>query len=317
MNEMEWIVAKSLKYRYLVIFTVLVLIIFGISTITNMPIDVFPEFAPPQVEIQTPSLGLSSAEVEALITIPLEEALAGTPGLDIMRSKSVEQLSSIRIIFESGTDVMEARQLVQERLSLATPNLPTWAAPPQIMPPLSSTARTVKIGISSDIYSVTDLSMITYWKIRQRLLQVSGVANVAIWGERIELMIVQTDPQLLANYGVPIDEVFQVTSDALDVGLVQYSEGSTVGTGGYLETPNQRFPIRHVSPLLTAEHLTNVSINDHIKEDGTALRLGDVGETVVDNMAYDWRCCGEWWARLTAHCRKVPVGKHRRSNPTE
>ena len=151
MNEMTWIVAKSLKYRYLVIFVAAVLMFFGIGQIRNMPVDVFPEFAPPRVEIQTPSLGLSSAEVEALITIPLEEALAGTPGLDIMRSKSVEQLSSIKIIFEPGTDEMEARQLVQERLALATPDLPTWAAPPQIMPPLSSTARTLKIGITSDI----------------------------------------------------------------------------------------------------------------------------------------------------------------------
>lgn len=282
MNEMQWIVAKSLKYRYLVIFVAAVLIFFGIGQISNMPVDVFPEFAPPRVEIQTPSLGLSSAEVEALITIPLEEALAGTPGLDVMRSKSVEQLSSIKIIFKPGTDEMEARQLVQERLALATPDLPTWAAPPQIMPPLSSTARTLKIGISSDQYSVVDLSMITYWKIRQRLLQVPGVANVAIWGERIELLSVNTDPAKLAEYGVPIDEVFQVISDALDVGLVHYSTGSTVGTGGVLETPNQQLPIRNVSPVITAEALADVVINDRVKPDGTPLRLGDVGEPVSD-----------------------------------
>ncbi len=282
MNEMQWIVAKSLKYRYLVIFVAAALMFFGIGQIRNMPVDVFPEFAPPRVEVQTPSLGLSSAEVEALITIPLEEALAGTPGLDIMRSKSVEQLSSIKIIFKPGTDEMEARQLVQERLALATPDLPTWAAPPQIMPPLSSTARTMKIGISSDQYSVTDLSMITYWMIRQRLLQVHGVANVAMWGERIELLTVDTDPRLLAQYGVPIDEIFQVTSDSLDVGMVQYSNGSTVGTGGFLETPNQRMPIHVTTSLITADNLTNVPINDRTKEDGTALRLGDVGKLRVD-----------------------------------
>jgi CzcA family heavy metal efflux pump len=282
MNELTWIVAKSLKYRYLVIFAAAVLMFFGIAQIGNMPVDVFPEFAPPRVEIQTPALGLSSTEVEALITIPLEEALAGTPGMDIMRSKSVEQLSSIRIIFEPGTDEMEARQLVQERLALATPDLPTWAAPPMIMPPLSSTARTIKIGISSDEYSVIDLSMITYWKIRQRLMQVSGVANVAIWGERIELVAVETDPELLAEYGVPIDEIYQVTSDSLDVGLAMFSDGSTVGTGGFLDTPNQRLPIQVVSPIITAEDLTDVPINDRVKSDGTPLLLGDVGELVID-----------------------------------
>ena len=161
MNEMQWIVAKSLRYRYLVMFGAAALVILGIAQIRTMPVDVFPEFAPPRVEIQTSSIGLSSAEVEALVTIPLEEALAGTPGLDVMRSKSVEQLSSILLIFEPGTDLMEARQLVQERLSIVAPSLPSWATPPFMMPPLSSTARTVKIGITSDEYSVMDLSMIT------------------------------------------------------------------------------------------------------------------------------------------------------------
>src|SRR6185503_247290 len=124
MNGMRWIVATSLRYRYLVLFVAVMLVFFGIGQVRTMAVDVFPEFAPPKVEIQTPSIGLSSSEVEALVTIPLEEALRGIPGLDIMRSKSVEQLSSIVLIFDAGTDVMHARQLVQERLSLAAPSLP-------------------------------------------------------------------------------------------------------------------------------------------------------------------------------------------------
>ena len=137
MKEMNWIVATSLRFRFLVAFIAVVLMVFGIGQIRTMPVDVFPEFAPPRVEIQTPALGLSSAEVEALITIPLEQVFNGIPGLDIMRSKSVNQLSSILLIFEPGTDLMEARQLVQERLAIATPTLPTYAAPPMMMPPLS------------------------------------------------------------------------------------------------------------------------------------------------------------------------------------
>lgn len=282
MKEMRWIVATSLKYRYLVIFAAAALIVIGISRIRDLPVDVFPEFAPPRVEVQTPSLGLSSAEVEALVTIPLEEALAGVPGLEVMRSKSVEQLSSILLIFEPGTDLMEARQLVQERLALATPSLPTWASPPMMLPPLSSTARTVKIGISSDEHSVMDLSMIGYWKIRERLLRVPGVANVAMWGERIQMLQVQVDPERMTAHGVSIDEVFQVTSDTLDVGLVQYSDGSIVGTGGFLETPNQRLPIRHVLPVVTPDDLAHVPINDRVKEDGSPLRLSDVAELEWD-----------------------------------
>src|SRR3990172_3646740 len=279
---MQWIVGISLKYRYLVVFIAAALVLLGVTKIRELPVDVFPEFAPPKVEIQTPSLGLSSAEVEALVTIPLEEALAGTPNLDVMRSKSVEQLSSIVLIFKSGTDLMEARQLVQERLAIAKPSIPTWAAPPVMMPPLSSTARTLKIGISSKRYSVIDLSMITYWKIRERLLRVPGVANVAIWGERIEMPQVQVVPDLLKLHGVSMDEVLQVTSDTLDVGLIKYTEGSTVGTGGFLETPNQRLSIRHVFPIITENALASVPVNDKKKDDGSALRLSDVSRVVTD-----------------------------------
>ena len=280
MREMQWIVATSLRYRYLVVFVAITFLIFGIAQIRAMSVDVFPEFAPPRVEIQTPSLGLSSAEVESLVTIPLEEVFNGLPGLNIMRSKSVEQLSSIILIFEPGTNLMEARQLVQERLAIAVPGLPTWAAPPVLMPPLSSTARTMKIGLSSKNRSVIDMSMTTYWSIRQRLLRVRGVANVAMWGERIQMPQVQVDPERLALYDVPVEEVTQVTSDTLDSGMMQFSFGSTIGTGGFLETPNQRLSIRHVLPFLSTADLGLIPINNRVKADGTPLHLSDVAKLV-------------------------------------
>lgn len=282
MNEMYWIVAKSLKYRYLVVFTAITLMIFGLGRISNLPVDVFPEFAPPRVEVQTPSIGLTAGEVESLVTIPLEEVLSGLPGLEDMRSKSVINLSSITLIFERGTDLVEARQLVQERVALVSPNLPTWAAPPMLMPPLSSTARTVKVGISSDEYSVMELSMITYWKIRQRLLRVPGVANVAIWGEQIQMLQALVNPEDLESYGLTIDDIVQATSETLDVGLMQFSTGSVIGTGGFLDTPNQRLPIRFVEPIVTSQDLNNIALGDQIKEDGTNLRLGDVATLVED-----------------------------------
>ena len=125
---MRWIVGSSLRFRWLVVFAAAALMAFGVAQIPNTKVDVFPEFAPPRVEIQTIALGNSSNEVEELITVPLEEQLNGIPGLDEMRSKSVPQLSSIQLIFERGTDELQARQLVQERLAQVTPTLPTWAA---------------------------------------------------------------------------------------------------------------------------------------------------------------------------------------------
>src|SRR5512134_1503577 len=217
---MRWIVATSLRYRYLVVFLALAVFAFGIARLRDSAVDVFPEFAPPKVEIQTLSSGLSAAAVEELVTVPIEQALYGVPGLDVMRSRSVPDLSDIVLIFKPGTDLIFARQLVTERIAAVYPTLPTWAAPPVIIQPLSSTSRAMKIGISSDQYDLMDLSMIAYWKIRARLLDVPGVANAPIWGERIKMPQVQVDPERMRAFDVSLNEVMDVTADALDVGLL-------------------------------------------------------------------------------------------------
>jgi Cu/Ag efflux pump CusA len=151
---MRSIVAASLRYRYLIVFMAVVLMVFGISRLKNSAVDVFPEFAPPKVEVQTLSTGLSASAVEELVTVPLEQALYGVPGLDVMRSRSVPDLSDIVLIFKPGTDLIKARQLVNERLQSVYPTLPTWAAPPVMIQPLSSTSRAMKIGISSDTIDI-------------------------------------------------------------------------------------------------------------------------------------------------------------------
>ena len=150
--------------------------------------------------------------MEALITVPLEQALNGVPGLDVMRSKSVPQLSSIVLIFEPGTDLLGARQLVQSGWQRSAPVLPdSGQRRPSCLQPLSATSRVMKIGLSSDDMSLIDLSMIAYWKIRARLLQVPGVANVAIWGERKEQLHIQVDPERLLEHDVTLNEVMEAT----------------------------------------------------------------------------------------------------------
>jgi Cu/Ag efflux pump CusA len=109
---MRWIVGSSLHFRFLVLAIAAVMMFFGTEQLHNMPVDVFPEFAPPQVEIQTEAPGMSTAEVESLVTVQLEDALNSVPDLDTMRSKSVPGLSAIVLIFQPGTDIMRARQLV-------------------------------------------------------------------------------------------------------------------------------------------------------------------------------------------------------------
>ena len=277
---MRWVVRSSLKFRFLVVAVAAAMVFLGAGQLRQLPVDVFPEFAPPRVEIQTACVGLSASEVESLVTTPIEETLNGLPGLDALRSKSVGQLSSIELIFKRGTNLLEARQVVQERLSTVVPTLPTWAAPPIIMQPLSATSRVMKIGVTSDTLSTIDLSMISYWKLRARLLQVPGVANVAIWGERLHMLQVQADPERLKRNQVSLEEVMEVTADALDAGILRFSDGATIGTGGFVETPNQRLGIRHVLPIATPDDLAKVTIE---QRRGKALRLGDVADVVVDH----------------------------------
>src|SRR5438105_1258195 len=146
---MTWLVSTSLRLRVMVLALSVVLIVVGVQTLKTTPLDVFPEFAPPLVEIQTEAPGLSTEEVESLISMPLENALNGTPRMKTIRSKSVLGLSSVVLIFQEGTDLIRARQLVTERLETEASRLPTVAHPPVILSPLSSTSRVMKIGVWS------------------------------------------------------------------------------------------------------------------------------------------------------------------------
>src|SRR6266508_3289764 len=150
------IVRTSMRFRFIVLALSGAMLWFGIRQIPTMPVDVFPEFAPEREEIQTICLGLSAQEVEALVSVPLAQELNGLPGLDLMRSKSISDLSSIELFFKRGTDVLRARQLIQERMTTVMRNLPTWAAPPVLMPPVSVTGRFMKIGLSSKSIPLTD-----------------------------------------------------------------------------------------------------------------------------------------------------------------
>ena len=277
----RWIVGSSLKFRFIVVAAGAAMMLFGAQQLRAMPVDAFPEFAQPRVEIQTICLGLSAAEVEGLVTVPLEQALQGMAGLDFVRSKSIPQLSSIELLFKPGTDIFRARQLVGERVATVGPTLPTWAAPPFIMPTTSTTSRVMKIGISSKDISVTRLSTIAYWKIRARLLRVPGVANVALWGEHLQQLHVLADPGRMQDHGVSLEQVMETTADSLDAGLLRFSSGAVIGTGGFLDTPNQSLAIRHVLPIVTPKNLAAVRVEG---TSGGNVRLADVADVVEGYM---------------------------------
>ncbi len=277
----RWIIGSSLKFRFLVLGIAAALLVFGTQQLRKTPVDVFPEFAPPKVEIQTEGLGMTASEVEELITIPMEDTLRGTPGVDVVRSSSTQGLSQVVLIFKMGADVMEARQRVQERLKLAIAGLPRSSGMPVMLQPLSSTSRVMKIGISSKAYDMMDLSMIAYWTIRFRLMSVPGVANIPIWGDRIKALEVQVDPSLMRMHNVTLNEVMETTSEALDFGLLTYSTAAKTRIDGMFDTPNQRFEIHHVSPAFTPERVAQVPLAAKNRR-ASPPRLGDVADVKWD-----------------------------------
>ena len=277
---MRWIVGASLRFRYLVVAASVALIVVGVTTLRDSPVDVFPEFSQPKIEVQTITIGLSAEETEELVTVPIEQALIGLPGLDTIRSKSVPQLSDVVMLFDRGTDLLRARQLVQERVTGVTPTLPTWAAPPVMLQPLSSTSRVMKIGFTSDTVSMIDMSNIAYWKIRTRLLRVPGVANAPIWGERLKQMQIHVDPEKLRENQISLVTVMDSTAEALSAGILQYSEAFNIGTGGFIETPNQRLNVRHILPIASPTDLEKVPI---YKQNGDRVPLSAVADMVWDH----------------------------------
>jgi len=275
---MRTIIRTSLQYHYLVITLAAILIIAGVSQAGSMPVDVLPEFSPPFVEIQTEALGLSAGEVENLITVPMEQdLLAGVAWLDVIHSKSVPGLSSVVIYFEPGTDLNRARQMVSERLAQAAVGIPHVSKPPAMIQPTSSASRFIIVGLSSQDLSLIEMSVLARWTIGPRLLGVPGVANVAIWGNRDQQLQVLVNTEQLQEMGVTLEQIIETTGNSLWVSPLSFLEASTPGTGGFIETPNQRLGVWHVLPISSPEELAQVPV------ERTAFTLGEVTQIVEDH----------------------------------
>lgn len=261
------LIYTAVNARIFVLLIALALIVFGLNTIKEAPLDVFPEFAPIKVEIQTEAPGLSTLEVEQLISLPLEQAVNGTPQLKTLRSKSVLGLSSVVMLFEEGTNLSEARNAVQERLSLASSRLPVVAKPPVMLPALSSLSRMLKIGVSSKKLNQMEISSLVMWTIRPRLMSVPGVANVAVWGQRDKQLQVLVNPEKLRASGITIAQILKSTSDA-----------SSIEAGGFVDSPNQRIAIRHTNLKTQPEDLAKTVVDF---KNGAPIILGDIAEIVI------------------------------------
>lgn len=266
---MRWLLSTVLRLRVVVAVAALTFLVVGGLRVGSTPVDVFPEFAPPRVEIQTEAPGLSSTEVETLVSAPIEQVLVGVTGLQTLRSKSVQGLSSVLLIFQEGTDLMQARMLVQERLPRAVTQLPASVRPPVMLAPLSSTSRVLKVGVWSETLSQMALTDAVRWTVRPQLMAVPGVANVAIWGQRDRQLQVLVAPDRLRAHGVGLGDVVRAARDAVDP-----------GAGGFIDTPNQRMSVRHVAGVTSPDSLADVAV---VPRGVAPLRLGDVATVVEDH----------------------------------
>lgn len=225
----EW----SINRRFIVIVMAVFWTGVGIYLANSSNVDVFPEFAPPQVIVQSEAPGMVAEEVETLVTLPLEVSLNGMPGLTHLRSASLVGVSTVTAVFSYGTDIYRARQLVNERLQIAVPNLPQGIGSPTVLPAMPAIGDILKIGIVSEKISPMQLRTLADWDIRNRILAVPGVARVLIIGGEKREFQVLVNPIKLQTYQVTLDEVERAVQDS-----------NAVSAGGFIVTPDQQLSVQ-------------------------------------------------------------------------
>ena len=276
---MRSVVETFIRFRILIVAVAVGVMVAGVVILPRMSSDILPETAPVTVDVQTEALGLSAPEVEELVTVPLEKNLfEGIMGVTDETSDSVTGLSDIELHFAPGTDLYHARQLVQERLNSAFV-LPNVSSPPTMIQPVSTTSDVMLVGLTSGATSLINMSVLSRWTIVPKLLGLGGVANVSTYGQSDMQLQVQVSPAKMAARGVTLADVVSVVGNSQLVSPISYLQGSTPGTGGYIEDGNQRLDIRHILPFGTPSDLAALPITGSGIPAGTT--VGDVSQVVI------------------------------------
>jgi CzcA family heavy metal efflux pump len=252
----------SIRFRGVVIALACVLTGYGIYVVRNAKYDVYPEFAPPEVIVQTEAPGLSPEQVEALVTQPIENNLNGVAGIESLRSESTQGLSVVTAVFEEHTDVYRARQVAGERLTEVSGQLPQGVKEPVMAPLTSAASMVLAIGLTSDTRSLMDIRTFADWTLRPRLLGVPGVAKAVIFGGEVRQLQIQVLPDRLAAFDLSITDVLDAT---------RASTG--VRGAGFVENNSQRIVLETQGQARTAAALGEAMVSHH---KGLTVRLKDV-----------------------------------------
>jgi len=261
------LVRFSVRFRGVIVALSCLLLVYGGYRLSQTSLDIFPEFSPKLVIIQTESPGLSSEQVEVQVSRRIENALSGQVGLDSIRSQSIQGLSVVTLIFDDDSDLFLDRQLVAERLANVATQLPEGIGPPIMVPLTSSSSTIMTIGVTSETVSLMDLRTLVDWTVTPRLLSVAGVADVNVFGGEVRQFQIQIMPDALRRHGLSIEDVVNAAEDATGV----------LGAG-FIENKNQRIVLRTEGQPKTAVQLADVVVRHH---QGVTLRLGDVAKVVV------------------------------------
>jgi CzcA family heavy metal efflux pump len=256
------IVRASLGNPRIVTALACLIAVFGAAAVISARFDVFPDFAPPHVLVQTEAPGLDATQVEALVTRPLEGLVAGTENVKTVRSTSSQGLSAIQVVFDRGGDPYRQRQVVTERLAEFAGTLPQGVGAPLLSPLSSSMEYLVHFGYTSDRLSPVELRDVVQWIVKPQVLAVPGVAQAQIFGGEVHARQIDIDPVRLAASGFTLDDVLATAKRAT----------ALIG-GGYLETPTQRIVIQAQAPGASIDALAGAVLGTRA---GVPVRLGDV-----------------------------------------
>ncbi len=248
------------NYGVVIAIAALILLV-GSYRLATAGLDIFPEFSPKQVIIQTEAHGLSAEQVEVLVTQHIELAISGTIGLQSVRSESIQGLSIVTAIFPETSDIYRNRQLVSERLGMLPTQLPKGIVP-VILPLSSSSATVLTLGLSSESVDLMALRSLVDWNIVPRLLAVPGVADVNVFGGETKQLQIQVDPSRLHRFALSLDEIVKAASDAANI------QGS-----GFIENINQRFIVQVSGVPVTPGQFANIIVK---RLNGHNITLGEV-----------------------------------------
>ncbi len=262
---MSALVRFSIRFSGVIIGLATLVVLYGIHSLTSSNLDVFPEFSPTQIVIQTESPGLSAELVESLVSQPIETSIAGTVGIESMRSQSIPGLSIVTIIFDENTDIYRNRQVIAERLATLNNQLPQGITP-NITPLTSSASTVLGVGVTSKTRSLTELRTIVDWTIVPHLLAIPGVADVNVFGGKVRQFQVQVDPEKMIRYGVSLIQIEEAVKKA-----------TGVRGNGFIENKNQRIVINTEGQSTTPEKLALATL---LHKNGQTIRLGDIGKVV-------------------------------------